>query len=186
MKHRIFIAINLPENIKKQLADFQLKWPELPCRWTKRENIHITLAFLGYLTDEGLLEICKIAKEVASRHEPFFINLNKIIYGPPKQPPRMIWTEGEENEELGRLQTDLENSLQGLPFGREKESRPYAPHITLGRLRQWEFRTIESEERPEVNEEISLNFEVKSIDVMESQLRRGGPEYSVLESMPLI
>ncbi|MCJ7787087.1 RNA 2',3'-cyclic phosphodiesterase, partial [Patescibacteria group bacterium] len=88
MNHRVFIAINLPENIKKKLTDYQLKWPELPCRWTKKENLHITLAFLGYLTDEELFEVCKITKEVALRHEPFFINLNKILYGPPKQPPR--------------------------------------------------------------------------------------------------
>jgi len=183
MRHRIFIAINLPENIKKKLSDCQSKWLELPCRWVKKENLHITLVFLGYLSDEELLEILKITKEVASRNQPFSINLNKIFYGPPKQPPRMVWVEGEKSEELGKLQQDLENSLRGTP--KQKENRPYAPHITLGRLNQWEFRQIDPEERPEVNEEISLNFEVKSIEVMESELKRGGPEYTILESAPL-
>jgi 2'-5' RNA ligase len=189
MQHRIFIAINLPENIKKKLTDYQLKWPELPCRWTKKENLHITLAFLGYLIDEELLEILKITKEVASRHEPFFINLNKILYGPLKQPPRMVWIEGERSEELGKLQKDLENALSSdqtlTKTDREQEARPYAPHITLGRLKQWEFREIEPEERPEVNEDVFFNFEVKSIEIMESQLKRGGPEYTILESAPL-
>ena len=189
MNHRVFIAINLPENIKKKLTDYQLKWPELPCRWTKKENLHITLAFLGYLTDEELFEVCKITKEVALRHEPFFINLNKILYGPPKQPPRMIWIEGEGSKDLGKLQKNLENALSSAQAmakaDKEQEARPYTSHITMGRLKQWEFRQIEIEERPEVNEDVSFNFEVKSIEIMESRLKRGGPDYSILESCPL-
>ena len=186
MRHRIFIAINFPENVKKKLSEYENKWLELPCRWTKKENLHITLAFLGYISDEELVEICKITKEVASKHEPFFINLNKIIYGPPKKPPRMVWAEGEKSEELGKLQKDLENSLSGLSTELEsEEGRGYTPHITLGRLKLWEFRQIEPEERPEVNEEIFLTFDVSSIEVMESQLKRGGPEYTILESCSL-
>ncbi len=103
----------------------------------------------------------------------------------------MIWVEGEESEELGKLQKALENSLlttEALAKADQTistEARPYAPHVTLGRIKEWEFRRIEPEERPEVNEEISLNFEVNSIEVMESDLKRGGPEYSILESCPL-
>ncbi len=186
MKHRIFIAINLPEDIKKELYSFQLKRLELPCLWTKKENLHITLAFLGYVFDQELLGVFKIAKETALKQQPFFINLTKIIYGPPKKPPRMIWAEGEKSEELGKLQADLENSLLSSSVkGKTAENRPYTPHITLGRIRQWEFRKLEPEERPEVNEEIDLNFEVNSIEVMESQLKKGGAEYTVLESAKL-
>lgn len=183
MRHRIFIAINLPENIKNKLSQSEGKWLELPCRWTKKENLHITLVFLGYISDEELVEFCKIAKEVALKQEPFLINLNKIMYGPPNKPPRMVWAEGEKSEELGKLQRELENSISGLSRElKEEKGRGYAPHITLGRLKQWEFQKIEPEERPEINEDVSLNFEVKSIEVMESELKRGGPIYSVLES----
>lgn len=189
-RKRIFIAINLPEEIKKELSSFTNKWLELPCRWTKKENLHITLMFLGYFSDEELLEILKIVREVASRNPAFSINLKKIIYGPPKKtPPRMVWAEGEKSEELGKLQNDLENSLlsaEALAKADSKpEARPYAPHITLGRIKAWEFRQIEPEERPEVNEEINLSFEVNSIEVMESELKRGGPEYTILETCPL-
>jgi len=175
-------------DIKRELGDYQSKWPELPIRWTKKENLHITLAFLGYLSDEELLEILKITKEVASWNSAFTINLKKICYGPPKKmPPRMVWAEGEKSEELGKLQSNLENSLltSSIKGIEEPEARPYTPHITLGRIRQWEFRQIEPEERPIVEEEISLSFPVESIDVMESELKRGGPEYTILESCPL-
>ncbi len=179
MQHRIFIAINLPENIKNRLSEYEAKYLELPCKWTRKENIHITLAFLGYLADEELLDVCRITEEVAMRHEPFLINLKKVIYGPPKAIPRMVWAEGEKSEELARLQKDLENSLES-----EKGSG-YTPHITLGRLKQWEFSKIETEERPVINEDMNLSFEAKSIEIMESNLKRGGPEYIVLESFQL-
>ena len=162
MRHRIFIAINLPEDVKKKLADYQLKWPELPARWTKKENLHITLEFLGETTDEELLEILKNTKETAEKHKPFSVNFKKIIYGPPRGVPRMIWATGEKIKEFN-----------------------FSPHITLARLKTWEFNKMEPEEKPEINEEINLTFEVNSIEVMESDLKRGGPEYIILESCPL-
>ena len=195
MRHRVFIAINLPEDIKKQLSFYRSKWLELPCRWTKKENLHITLFFLGYLTDEELLEVCKIAKEAVSRHSSFSIDLNKICYGPPKKiPPRMVWAEGtcievaegRKIDKLSFLEKDLENSLlTSSVMGVEKENRPYVPHITLGRIKNWDFRTMEPEERPEIEEEISLSFEVNSIEIMESKLKPQGPDYFILESMEL-
>ena len=186
MSHRVFIAINLPEDTKKQLSLYQAKWPELPCRWTKKENIHITLVFLGYVKDEELPEILKIVKEAALRNKPFFINLKKICYGPTdKKPARMVWTEGEKSKELAILQMDLENSLQGEVSNLKRESRAFAPHITLGRLKSWEFKTLEPEERPEISEEISLSFEVNSIEIMESKLKPQGPDYFTLESLTL-
>lgn len=182
MRRRIFIAINIPADIKKKIWDYSRKWPELPCRWTRKENLHITLSFLGYLTDEEMLEVCRIVKEVVKNQEPFFINFNKIIYGPPGKSPRMVWVEGEKSEELGNLQKGLEKALQNLPA--EKENRGYSPHITLSRIKEWEFGRLEPEERLEVNEEISLGFEVGSVEVMESELKREGPEYTILESFP--
>lgn len=163
MRHRVFVAINLPEDVKKKLASYQSKWLELPCRWTKKDNLHITLEFLGYISDEELLEVLQKTKELASKHESFTVVLNKICYGPPeKMPPRMVWVTGDKIKEFDIV-----------------------PHITLGRIKTWEFKAIEPEERPEVNEDINLTFEVDSIEVMESALKKNGPEYVVLESYPL-
>lgn len=194
--HRIFIAVNLPEDIIKELISYQEKWPELPVRWTKKDNLHITLAFIGSVNDEEIPGILKAAREAAERHEPFSINLNKICYGPPKKmPPRMVWVEGacpelvegRKIDKLSYLQKDLENSLFSTPIkiSTEPEKRSYTSHLTLGRIKEWEFKKIEPEERPEVETDINLDFDVNSIEVMESELKRGGPEYIVLESMPL-
>lgn len=189
MRHRIFIAINLPENIKKRLYECQNKWPDIPANWTKKDNLHITLLFLGYLTDQELLEVIRDVEKIISSKESFQIKLNKIIYGPPKKmPPRMIWATGEKSEEFTKLQRELENNLYSEPLpGTEKREKGnyFTPHITLARLKNWEFREIEVDEIPEINEDINLSFTVESIEIMESELKRGGPEYIVLESFQL-
>jgi len=160
MRRRIFIAINLPQDVKKELALLQAKWPELPCRWTKPENLHITLEFLGYVNDEELPEVFQRCKELAEKKKPFQVKLDRAVYGPPaKMPPRMVWVTGERIEQFGLV-----------------------PHVTLGRIRTWDWRRIEPEERPEIEEETNLIFDVGSIEVMESRLKKGGPEYIVLES----
>lgn len=200
-RHRIFVAINLPADIKKELFLYSEKWPELPSKWTPADNIHITLEFLGALNDEEIGEVCVIVKEVAERHRSFSLSLNQIIYGPPLrsafakasrgrqgfagQAPKMVWAEGEKSEELTLLREDLENSLtEKIRF--VPENRVFAPHITLARISSFAWRGIEPEERPEVNEKIDLAFTVESVEVMESVTKRGGPVYTVLESHELL
>ena len=185
MRHRIFIAINLPEKIKKELSSFQKKWPTLPCRWVKKENLHLTLAFLGYLNEEQLNVVLKITKEVVEKNGPFSISLNKTCYGPGKKfPPRLVWVQGQRSEGLSKLKKCLDRLLsEQINFLPEK--RDFLPHITLGRIKKWNFRQIEPEERPDVNIEVSLEIPVNSIEVMESHLKRTGAEYEILKSFSL-
>ncbi|MCD5396320.1 MAG: RNA 2',3'-cyclic phosphodiesterase [Candidatus Pacebacteria bacterium] len=186
MLHRIFIAINLPEDIKSKLLSFQKKWPTLPCRGVKKENLHITLIFLGNLDDNQLFETINTSKEVAKRHKPFLVKLEKICFGPPKKfPPRMVWVKGALNQGLANLQKDLEDSIFKLSTYKYKTkgARPFSPHITLARIKVWEFRRLE--DKPEIDEEIDLTFEVNSFEIMESFLKRSGAEYEILESLPL-
>ena len=188
---KIFIAINLPEGIIKKLGGFCSKWHNLPAKWTRPENLHITLAFIGYAQDDAIAEVCKAAKKVAENHKPFFVDLSKICYGPLGKSarggsPRMVWAVGEKSEEFSLLRDDIEKELlysQKVRF--LSEAREFSPHITLARISQWEWKKIEPEERPIIDEEIDLSFDVGSIEVMESELKKAGPRYSVLGSYEL-
>jgi 2'-5' RNA ligase len=167
------------------LAKHQEKWPELPAKWTVKDNLHITLEFLGDLTDVEIADVCNAVSEVAKKHGSFSINLNKILYGPPKKmPPRMVWAEGEKSDELAELKESLQELLlEKISY--RPEGRGFTPHITLARISEWEFKKFDLEERPEINEDIDLVFTVESIEAMESVLKRGGPIYTVLESCEL-
>jgi len=179
-KHRVFIAINLPENVKKKLSSYEDKWPDLPARWTKKDNIHLTLEFLGNISDEDVLDVHNIVRDVVSKYSEFSITLNKITYGPAgKIPPRMIWAMGEASGVLTELKEELDKELGIL------EGKGFKVHITLARIKKWDWSKIEPEERPEVDEDILIDFQVSSIEIMESTLKKGGPEYAVLESIQL-
>ena len=195
MLHRIFIAISLPDNIKKALIREQDRITAMfsskcPVSWTRKENFHITVSFLGSVSNDELMDVLKAAREVADRHNSFDLSLKKISYGPhepePAQVPRMIWVSGEKSAALAALRDDLENTLSGeKKFDFSKEERVLSPHVTLGRVMAWEFKAIEKEERPDISSDISLDLGVSSIDVMESELKRSGARYNLLGSFPL-
>jgi len=186
MQHRIFIAINLPENIKKTFLNYQTDLPDFPIKWTKKENMHITLIFIGYVKDENIPKICEAVKKAGTRHKSFKINLNEVCYGPSeKLPPRMIWAKGKESKELTDLKTDLEKSLIESEIGFIEDNKKFHIHITLGRIKAWEWKRIEPEERPEITQKTDLNLKVNSIEVMESILKRTGAEYNSLLSVKL-
>lgn len=184
-KRRIFIAVNLPAPIKKKLLEFQRQWADWPVRWTKEPSLHITLVFIGYVTNEEMLEICQLARQVTKKNQPFEIKLKRICLGPPGRPARMIWIEGEENPALAQLKNNLEETLRTSAKSgfNHRENRPFRVHITLARIRQEEWRRLPN--KPKIDQEVSLFFSVESIEVMESRLLRDGAEYAVLESVEL-
>ena len=184
-RHRIFIAINLPSDIRKNLSNYEKKWSELPAKWVSAENLHITLVFLGDLTDLELGEVCMAVKEIVNKHHSLDVHLNRVSYGPnEKIPPRFIWAGGEKSKKLSSLKKDLQDLLlEKINF--IPELRAFSPHITLARISTFSWKQIEPEERPDVNENIDLNFTVESIEIMESELKKGGPRYTIIEGYQL-
>ena len=179
MIRRIFLAINLPEETKKELASLKEQLSGLPLRWTALHNLHLTLVFLGNTSENELQKVQKIAKEVAVQHKPFSFTLSSLAYGPNEKKPRMIWAKGEIPKELSILQKNLQKALE------QTNEHSFSLHITLARLREWEFKKMEPEERPEIQKEISLRVLVSSFEIMESKLKRAGTEYKILETYNL-
>lgn len=179
------MAINLPENIKKRLLEFGKKWEHLPVRWTKKDSLHLTLVFIGYVSNEEMLEICRITRDVALKFEPFNIGFKHILCGPINKPPRMIWLKGKANAILVEIKKELEEALTGSgKIGAFRiENRPFSPHITLARIKMGQWHNLP--EQPEIDQEFKFSVPVSSLDVMESDLRGDGAEYTILESCPL-
>ena len=154
---------------------------DLPARLVNPSNFHITLIFLGAVKEERISEICDVAREIAAKHNVFSINLDRIDYGPINIiPPRMVWAIGARGKELSDINKELQERL-----ARGTGIRDFSPHITLARIKEWQWRQIEPEERPIIGKGIDLSFDVKSIDVMESKLKRTGAEYKILKSFLL-
>jgi RNA 2',3'-cyclic 3'-phosphodiesterase len=182
---RVFIAINLPHKIKQRLIELQEEWSELPIRWAGEKNLHLTLIFIGNLSDQETGDICQNLKKIEDNFSPFLINLTQISYGPQhKDVPRLVWVKGGKCEPLSFLKKEIDNILkESIRF--QPDQREFLPHITLGRVKKWQWKNIDPEERPEINKNISFQFEVNSIEIMESKLKRSGAEHIELGSISL-
>lgn len=188
MNKRIFISIEIPKNIKEKLIDYQEEINKsfinfndsCPIKWARKDDMHITLLFLGYVELNELQPIFKIIEEITEKHESFNVELKNLSYGPSNVSPKMIWANGEKSDKLDKLQNELSAKLLDTCNPNE-----FTPHITLGKIIRWEFNRIELEERPDVYKEISLSIPVRSIEVMESDLKKKSGRYAVLRSFPL-
>ncbi len=180
IKKRLFIAINLPQNIRDKIAaeieriryDFaqDIRFME-PVKW------HITLVFLGYQKDELVNNILEAMEECAANFQPPVIELSSITYGPLDKTPRMIWTNGSLNTSkvLAELKNCLVDALSDRGVNFKQEYRGFKTHITLAR-----FQTTRKEKLPLIDKKFDWHFTANSLDLMESRLKRSGAEYTRL------
>ena len=187
---RSFIAIELPADVRAELASIEekLKVRRHPfVKWVDPENIHLTLKFLGSVSGETIPEIVEAMSLVAQPVSPFTLQIGGTGAFPNWQRPQVVWVGvGGEMGRLTTLQRELEAALS--PLGFPPESRPFSPHLTLGRLR--ERVTPEDRRRfglwaQSVKFGASLSFEVNAVRLMKSQLTSSGPIYSELALVQL-
>lgn len=188
-KKRIFVAINFNNNFKENLISIQNKINACfldtnPIKWTKKENLHLTLFFIGYIYDRDLMDVFNETEKVVQNYNDFSINFNEIDFFPRKgRNKKMVWVFGENNQILNQLQEDLKTKL----LGGNNYTKGFIPHITLGRISTFDFKKINPEEIPQINDEIFIDSEIRvsSIDIMESELKKGGVHYTLLKSFKL-
>ena len=180
MKHRIFIAINLPDEIKRELLDCKKRWKNLKVRWTKFENIHITLEFLGLIEYKKLRTVLKVTEETVAQLRPFSVSLNKIILGPDPAQAKMFWATVVVDKSLLNLKDTLNKNLLEEGMELEEKERSFNPHITLARARGNELKGKQTN----INL-FRLGFKVESVEVMESRLLPGGARYKTIGSFKL-
>ncbi|MDD4409463.1 MAG: hypothetical protein PHW52_02295, partial [Candidatus Pacebacteria bacterium] len=117
--------------------------------------------------------------------EVFDLNINDLSYGPKGgDNPKMVWANIDKNEELIDLQNRIQRNILNQGYSAETDKK-FTPHVTLGKITQWQFRMIEGEAIPEIENDIGLGFSVRSIEIMESFMKRGGVEYCVLKTINL-
>jgi 2'-5' RNA ligase len=130
---RAFIAIDLPEPIHALLAldqqSFRAVCPE--ARWTRSEGIHLTLKFLGEISNEQVAEVTE-ALGVLGRFEPFAVDIEGFGFFPNARRPRVFWAGVKAPPALAQLAERVEASMEKLGFS--PEQRPYQPHLTLARF----------------------------------------------------
>ncbi len=183
---RTFIAIELEENLKSELLSFiqVLMGISQNIKWVKEEGMHLTLKFLGEISEDKIPSIESSLEKIAGKFNAFSIQIRGTGAFPPgKKNPRVLWVGIAENERLATLQTEFETECELLGFPREK--RKFHPHLTLGRVKAHShlggvLALLDKNRNTQFGE-----MNVKKITFFQSILRPTGAEYKVLSEYNL-
>ncbi|MGH2373429.1 MAG: RNA 2',3'-cyclic phosphodiesterase [bacterium] len=184
--HRAFISVELDAGLQRVVGDLQerMRASGARLRWVKPHNVHFTLRFLGEIPAAQLARAVVAVRETARAASPFAVTIAGLGAFPNFDRPQVIWLGSREGAEpLQRLAGDLEAALARHGF--DPESRPFRPHLTLGRARddrQWGdlVRALQRFRDQEIGRQ-----EVRTLTVMESRLTAEGPVYTAREQVPL-
>jgi len=135
MALRLFIGIGFESELATQVETWMKKLrktadkKELDPKWTPKENLHVTLVFLGNTETEARPRIEEALARVAERRAAFALKIRNVGAFPSIEQARVLWLGVQKSQALLDLQSDLEAEL-GLAM-----SEDYMPHMTIARLR---------------------------------------------------
>src|SRR5947209_407362 len=136
---RLFVAISLPEDVKDQIEKAQRELRDaLPgsfVRWTKREQLHLTLKFLGSVTESRVDELTSALRIACLNFAGLRLRAEGIGFFPDVRFPRVIWVSVRDDRKfLPRLQLAIDTGL--ARFTNEKSEKEFTGHVTLGRIQK--------------------------------------------------
>jgi RNA 2',3'-cyclic 3'-phosphodiesterase len=186
---RVFVAIDIGETIQAALADLQKNLrneahlEKGEATWVKPHLMHLTIKFLGEITDDQAPQVCQIVEEIAARHKVFAVNVANVgMFG---KPAKVLWVGiGEKSSELMALQKDMEEAF--AQAGWPKEQREFAGHLTLCRIKSFKAaKTL-----PQTADHYAAvplgSQKIDAICVYKSQLTPDGPVYTLLQKSKLM
>jgi 2'-5' RNA ligase len=186
---RAFVAINLPVEVRANLTELQRELksvlPGNGLRWTKPEQVHLTLKFLGDIAADSLEDLKSAIQRACNGIAPFSLRAESPGVFPDSQRPRVIWTDvNGDMDVLRRLQEQIERETGAW---REAEQRTFQPHLTLARV-----QSLKPDKAAVLHEKIRMHtatqfgsWHIGRIDLMRSKLSSTGAEYSQLAEFPL-
>jgi 2'-5' RNA ligase len=186
---RAFIAINLPAEVREKLERVQRELKsalaDSDVRWTKPEQVHLTLKFLGDIAADSLEDLKRAIQRACEGIAPFLLRAESLGVFPDSQKPRVIWVDVHgETDFLRRLQERVE---QETVAWRELEQRTFQPHLTLARvhkLKPQEAQILREKIRGQTAAQFGT-WRAVQVDLMQSKLSSTGAEHFQLAEFPL-
>jgi len=185
---RVFIAIEIQDRIKDAIENIQEKLKKtnsIKGKWVSKENIHLTLKFLGDTQIQKIDKIKECIEETFREKNEISCSLKNVGTFPPSKSPRVVWVGIENKKDIIAEYADrLEDSLLKLHF--KKEKRSFKSHITICRVKNVTEPQLFTSQIQEINKEFpSIYFQIEKITLFESKLTPQGPIYTSLFSFSL-
>jgi len=186
---RIFLACEISEDVRSEIEHIEKHFAELKfaLRFTSREKLHITLAFLPRVGLEKLPQISAVTKKICSQFSPISANLVNLAAFPNLKLPRIIYINlAGETVTLSNLARKIQHGIEVLGF--QFDHQRFLPHITIARTKSY----VNNVERRRLGETIQrwgkinqLKFSVNSISILESVPTSAGHVHVLLEKINL-
>lgn len=180
---RLFIALPCPPEVKSAIKNIQCEIASCgEIKLVKKENIHVTLKFLGEVSEEKADKITEALSQLSGQ-ESFTVCVKGIGVFPKPSFPRVVWAGvSKGSEEIVRMHTLVDGMSQQLGF---KEDNLFHPHATIARVRHLTDREklahiLKTEKDTEYG-----TYKAASIHLMESKLSPKGPAYNILKEVSL-
>ncbi|MBI4166716.1 MAG: RNA 2',3'-cyclic phosphodiesterase [Acidobacteria bacterium] len=180
---RAFIAIDLPHEIRIELARWQTAFRSVcpDARWTRPEGIHLTLKFLGEITDAQVGRVTETLAGLGALQR-FSVEIKSFGFFPDVRRPRGFWAGVAAPPELVHLARRVEDAMGKVGFPSEK--RAFSPHLTLARFREPRPQPALREAAEKQAGLLLGRFEVTQFFLYESKLAPQGAEYRKIAHFP--
>ena len=179
---RLFVGVDLPGEVKDELAGLitTLRSKASDEKWIPRDNLHLTVSFLGEVNEERVPAIVEaLTGARANERGPIPTALGGTGAFPSPRRARVLWVSLDDPAgRLAALANRVQDSLE--PAGFPKEKRAWTPHLTLARFRTPGDASALKTARPEPRA-----FEVEEITLFRSRLGRPAPAYEPLDRIRL-
>ncbi len=147
------------------------------------ENLHITLKFLGEISESRVEDVKNVMKKALSDFKSFTYTARGVGAFPSENYIRVVFAGVEGGEVIVDMQRKLENELEKIGFKREK--RDFVPHITLARVKIPRRKAQLQRFIQEFKKESFGELKVKEVYLMQSILKPSGPEYRPIFTLQL-
>lgn len=187
---RLFIAVAAPEAVRAEIEKTQVEMRhalrEARITWTRREQFHLTLKFLGAVEASRVEELAEAVRGACRGFGVLNLRAEGVGCFPNLRHPRVIWVGvRDEQEQLSSLADKIETTASGFTL-EEREER-FSGHITLGRIK--ELYHSENEKLVQMAQDMAQRpfgqWRAETMAIMRSELTPHGPRYTELFKIPL-
>jgi len=187
---RLFVAIPVPDAVREKMIcvqnELQPLAPHGAVRWTKPEQFHLTLRFLGNVASGRVADLQNSIRAACAGVPALPLRALGVGFFPSARAPRVVWIGvNDDDHHLLGLQRKIEGAVK--PFTMEAGTEHFAGHLTLGRFKRsrgLEIRNLAS--RAKEMEQLTFGeWTAETVELVRSELSKIGTTHSVLETFPL-
>jgi 2'-5' RNA ligase len=179
---RLFIAIELSQDIRRRIKAhierLRAAAPDVRVSWTREENLHLTLKFLGDTPVERAEAVSQALKAAANQVTSFEMEIKDCGAFPPRGKPNVLWIGiHDPSDNLNKLHAALEKECAKAGFAQDE--RPFHPHLTIARIRHSQGTRHLSELHQELGCD-EMAVEVTEVCLIRSELSSAGSRYTII------